>query len=180
MTKTFDDFSAKITETIFDRIALFTHLGERPDVKDLIAVNEELLAMFTLSDSILENHDEVSVDDLEKRISDMIETYYQRLNQGSSNVVGVSQAQKAYEELIDLTHVVSPMFEKAEWRKFYLDLPNDKVTRTVFENSKDDDLIVVMTCIIVLIKSNMLSLRILNMAKKPQRGARTHEPIVSG
>lgn len=165
---------------IVDRITLFTLLGDRPDMKDIIDTNNDIITMFSFGESVLECLDLEEDNDIEKRIDSIMESFYSRVQQGSANMVGKTPAQKAREELIDLVHYISPMFEKTEWRKFFNDLPNDAVTTKAFEEIKENDLLVVMVCILVLIKSNLLALRVLNMNKKQPRGNKGNDTIIPG
>ena len=121
---------------------------------------------------------DTSLDDkkLEDRIDDIIEDYYRRLNKGSSTVVGVTPADRLRDELDDLVHTISPHLEKQVWVKFFLDLPNDKFTMQDFISLQEDHLIVVKTCILTIIKSSNLWVKISIMMKNKGKGNKSNDP----
>lgn len=82
--------------------------------------------MFNFDVSVIHNEN-LADKKLDDRINDIIEEYYQKLNKGSSTVVGVTPADHLRDELDDLAHTVSPQLEKEVWTKFFLDLPNDSL-----------------------------------------------------
>lgn len=175
MTTIFETVSNTVTIGIAERMGLYLSLQERPEVKDNLETLQDILTLFNFELSIIHNENQ---DDkkLEDRIDDIIEDYYRRLNKGSSTVVGVTPADRLRDELDDLVHTISPHLEKEVWVKFFLDLPNDKFTKQDFVSLQEDHLMVVKTCLLTVIKSSNLWVKISIMMKSKGKGNKPNDP----
>lgn len=174
MTTIYETISNTVTLGIAERMGLYLSLQERPDAKDILSTLQDLLTLFNFDVSVIHNEN-LADKPIDDRINDLIENYYQRLNKGSSTVIGITPADRLRDELDDMVHTLSPLLEKEIWVKFFLDLPNDTFTRHDFESVKDDHLLVVKTCILVVIKSSNLWVKIAMMQAK-QKKVRSNEP----
>ena len=164
-----------VTKLFVDRFVLCNILNARPEMKTTQEILSDILTIFSISNSVLENFDNENTR-VEDRLKEMVEDYYAQLNQGSSNYVGRTPAQLLKEEFDDLAHTFTPWFSKEELVRYYTDLALDEFTKEDMKTTGHLDMVKVI--IATVIKSSCLLVKVTLLMKSAPK-VKSHEPPVN-